>query len=83
MQGELKGHDSWSTTGLNFQSDNENYNFDVKARCCGLVDFVKAVIDCGYLRCEFYFRIKEKEKDTFYINFYFIIFLHFFFFYFN
>ena len=32
------------------------------------------MIDCGYFRCEFYFRIKEKEKDTFYFNFYSIIF---------
>ena len=62
--------------GLHFiLSDSGNYNFDVKAECCGLVDFVKAVIDCGYLRCEFYFRIKEKEKDKFYINFHSTIFI--------
>ena len=30
--------------------------------------FVNDVIECGCLGCVFYFRIKEKEKDTFYIN---------------
>ena len=54
-------------------SDNDNYNFDVKVGCCEFVGFVNDVIDCGYLGCVFCFRIKE--KDTFYINFYFIIFL--------
>ena len=63
--------------GMHFiLSDNDNYNFDVKVKRCRYVGFVKDVIDCGYLRCVFFFfRIKEKEKDTFYINFYSIIFL--------
>ena len=56
-------------------SDNNNYDFNVKIGCYGLVGFVKTVIDCGCLRCVFCFRIKEKEEDTFYINFYFTIFL--------
>ena len=30
--------------------------------------FVNDVIECGCLGCVFYFRIKEKKKDTFYIN---------------
>ena len=47
---------------------NDNYNFDVKVKCCRFVSFVKDVIDCGYLRCVFCFRIKEKEKDKFYIS---------------
>ena len=34
-----------------------------------VVGFVNNVIDCGYLRYVFCFRIKKKEKDTFYINF--------------
>ena len=70
--------------GLHFiLNDIGNYNFDVKVGCCGLLGFVKAVIDCGCLRYVFYFRIKEKEKDTFYINFHSTIFLQsFLFFYF-
>ena len=60
-------------------SDNDNYNFDVKDKCCGFVDFVNDVIDCGCLGCIFCFRIKVKEKDTFYINFYSIIIVHSFF----
>ena len=56
-------------------SDNNNYNFDAKARCCGFVNFVNNVIDCRCLRGVFCFRIQEKEKDIFYINFYSIIFL--------
>ena len=55
-------------------SDNNNYDFNVKIGHYGLVGFVKTVIDCGCLRCVFCFRIKEKEEDTFYINFYFTIF---------
>ena len=54
--------------------DNDNYNFDVKVKCYRFVSFVKDVIDCRCLRCVFCFRIKEKEKDTFYINFYSTIF---------
>ena len=56
-------------------NNNSNYNFDVNVRCCEFVSFVNDVIDCGCLGYVFCFRIKEKEKDTFYINFYSIIFL--------
>ena len=56
-------------------SDNGNYDFDVKVKRCGFVGFVNDVIDGEYLGCVFCFRVKEKEKDTFYINFYSIIFL--------
>ena len=56
-------------------SDKGNYNFDIKVRHCGFMDFVNNVIDCGCLGYVFYFKIKEKEKDIFYINFYSIIFL--------
>ena len=61
-------------------SDNGNYDFDVKVRRCGFVGFVNNVINYGCLECVFCFSIKEKEKDTFYINFYSIIFLQRFFF---
>ena len=63
-------------------SNNSNYNFDVKVRSYEFVDFVSDVdvIDCGSLKCVFCFKIKEKEKNTFYINFYSIIFLQSFFF---
>ena len=38
--------------GLHFiLSDNGNYDFDVKVERCGLVDFLKAMIDCGCLGC--------------------------------
>ena len=40
-------------------------------------------LSCRYLECVFCFRIKEKEKHTFYIKFYFIIFLKVFFFSFS
>ena len=65
-------------------SDNSNYDFDVKVKSCGFVGFVNDVdvIDRGCLKCVFCFRIKEKEKDIFYINFYSIIFLQSFFFFF-
>ena len=53
----------------------QHYTFDVKVGCCGFVNFVNDVIDCGCLGCVFCFRIKEIEKDIFYINFYSIIFL--------
>ena len=66
--------------GLHFiLSDNGNYNFYVKIRRCGFVDLLNDVIDYGCLECVFCFRIKEKEKDIFYINFYSIIFIIFFF----
>ena len=61
-------------------SDNGNYNFDVKVGRCGFVGFVNDVINYRCLECVFCFSIKEKEKDTFYINFYSIIFLQRFFF---
>ena len=62
--------------GMHFiLSDNNNYDFDVKVGHCGFVGFVNDVIDCECLRCVFYFRIKEKEKYIFYINYYSIIFL--------
>ena len=55
--------------------DSNNYNSYVKVKCCRFVGFVKDVIDCECLRCVFCFRIKEKEKIAFYINFYSTIFL--------
>ena len=68
--------------GLHFiLNDNDNYDFDVKVKCCGFVGFVNDVINCeclGYIYIYIYlyiFKIKKKEKDTFYINFYSIIFL--------
>ena len=62
--------------GLHFVlSDNDDYDFDVKVERCEFVGFVNDVINRGCLRCVFYFSIKEKEKDTFYVNFYSIIFL--------
>ena len=62
--------------GLHFiLSDIGNYDFDVKVGHCRFVSFVNDVVDCVCLGCVFYFRIKEKEKYTFYINFYSIIFL--------
>ena len=61
--------------GLHFiLSDNGNNNFHDKVGRCGFVSFVNDVIDCGCLRCIFCFIIKEKEEDTFIINFYSIIF---------
>ena len=54
-------------------SDNDNYDYDVKFGRCGSVGFVNEVIDYECLGCIYiyiFFRIKEKEKDTFYINFY-------------
>ena len=56
-------------------SDNNIYDFDVKVKCYRFMSFVNDVIVCMCLECVFCFRIKEKEKDTFYINFYFTIFL--------
>ena len=36
--------------GLHFMlSDNSNYDFDIEVKCCGLVSFLKVVIDCGCL----------------------------------
>ena len=63
-------------------SDNGNYDLMLRLDIveCG---FVNDVIDYGCLRCVFCFRIKDKEKDIFYINFYFIIFLQSFFFFNN
>ena len=62
--------------GLHFVlSDNINYDFNIKVRRCGFVNFVNDVINCGCLGCVFCFRIKEKEKNTIYINFNSIIFL--------
>ena len=63
-------------------SDNDNYDFDVKVKHCKFIGFVKDVIDFKCLGCVFVFRIKEKEKDTFYIDFNFTIFLQSFIFYF-
>ena len=68
--------------GMHFiLSDNNNYDFDVKVGYCGFVGFVNDVINYGCLECVFCFSIKEKEKDTFYINLYSIIFLQRFFFF--
>ena len=70
--------------GLHFiLSDNGNNNFHDKVGRCGFVSFVNDVIDYGCLRYVFYFKIKEKEKDIFYINFYSIIFFQSFFFFFS
>ena len=72
-------HMSWLQPrkgGLHFVlNNNDNYNFDVQVRRCGFMSFVNDVIDYGCLRYVFYFKIKEKEKGIFYINFYSIIFL--------
>ena len=69
--------------GLHFiLNDNSNYYFDAKVERCEFVGFVNGVIDFECLGCVFVFRIKEKEKATFYINFYSIIFLQSFFFFF-
>ena len=62
-------------------NDNGNYNFNIKIRHYGFLDFVNDVIDCGCLEYVFYFIIKNKEKDIFYINFYSITFLQSFFFF--
>ena len=79
-------HMSWLQLrkgGLHFiLNNNDNYDFDVKVRLCGFVCFVIDVVDCGCLGYVFCFKIKEKEKDTFYINFYFIIFQSFFYLFF-
>ena len=49
--------------GLHFVlSDNGNYDFDVKAKCCRLVSFVKAVIGREYLGCVCCFIIKDKKQ---------------------
>ena len=56
-------------------SENDNYYFNVKVGRSRFVDFVNDVIDYGCLGCVFCFRIKEKEKNTLYLNFYSIIFL--------
>ena len=78
--------------GLHFiLSDNSNYDFDIEVKCCGLVSFLKVVIDYGCLEswCGkaisvffFFLRIKEKDKDKFNINFYSTIFFQSFFFFF-
>ena len=49
--------------------------FDVKIGCYEFVGFVNNVIDYECLGYVFCFKIKKKEKYTFYINFYSIIFL--------
>ena len=59
---------------------NGNYDFHIKVGLCKFVGFVNDVINCGCLGYVFCFRIKEKEKDTFYIKFNSIIFLQNFFF---
>jgi len=67
--------------GLHFiLSDNNNYDFDVKLERYRFMSFVNNVIDCGRLGLVFCFRIKEKKENTFYINFYSIIFHQSFFF---
>ena len=75
----IQTHMSWlqpRNGGLHFiLNNNDNYNSDVKVGRCEFMSFVNDVIDCGCLGYVFYFKIKEKEKDIFYINFYFIIFL--------
>ena len=44
-------------------SDNSNYDFNVKVRCCGFVVFVNYVIDCECLGCVFCFRINYEERE--------------------
>ena len=61
-------------------NDNDNYDFNIKIRRYEFLDFVNDVIDYGCLEYVFYFIIKNKEKDIFYINFYYITFLQSFFF---
>ena len=56
--------------------------FDVKVECCGFIGFVNNVIDCKSLERVFCFKIKKKEKEKFYINFYSLILLQSFLFYF-
>ena len=56
-------------------SENSNYDFNVRVERCRFVGFINDVIDCRCSGCIFHFKIKGKEKDTFYINFYFIMFL--------
>ena len=56
-------------------SENSNYDFDVRVERCRFVGFINDVIDCRCSGCIFRFKIKGKEKDTFYIDFYFIMFL--------
>ena len=56
-------------------SENSNYDFNVRVERCRFVGFINDVIDCKCSGCIFRFKIKGKEKDTFYINFYFIMFL--------
>lgn len=77
-------HLSWlqpRKEGLHFiLSDNGDYDFYVKVKCCGFMSFVNDMINRGCLGCVFCFRIKKKEKDTFYINFYSIIYVKSFFF---
>ena len=51
-------------------SDNDNYYFDVKVGSCGFMGFVNNVIDYECLEYVFCFRIKEKENNKLYINFY-------------
>ena len=36
-------------------SDNDNYDFDVKVKCCEFVSFVNDVNDCECLGCVFCF----------------------------
>ena len=50
-------------------SDSGNYDFDIKVKRCKFVGFVNDVINCGCLGCIFCFKIKDKEKDTFYTTF--------------
>ena len=80
-------HMSWLQPrkgGLHFiLSDNGNYDFDVKVRRCEFLGFVNDVLDCGCLGCVFCFKIKKKKNDTFYINFYSIILVQSFFFFFS
>ena len=77
-------HLSWlqpRNEGLHFiLSDNNDYDFDVKVKRCGFVSFVNDTINRGCLGCVFCFRIKKKEKYTFYIKFYSIIYVKSFFF---
>ena len=56
-------------------SDNSNDDFDIKVERCGFEGFINNVIDHECLECIFCFRVKEKEKIIFYVNFYSITFL--------
>ena len=42
-------------------TDSDNYDFEIKIYCCGLVSFVKAVIDCGVWNVYFVLELRRKN----------------------